>query len=165
MRTMKALSSFPAEFQAFVHEEARREAQGILQEKDNPRASFTLQDMKNFSYTEQLAKFQRTNPILVAVITGTMSHCKGEKPEHISRKGFGGARRGEDIDLTPTLAQTISRVLRNRHSSSISLIPCLNSLHLWGNRVPGNLFNFFNSIGDSYRCGSFYSLNLLFDSK
>ena len=149
-RTMKSLPSFQDELQTFVQEEARLQAQGILEDKDDPRASFSLADMTEFSYKEQLRKFQRTNPILVASILGTLSRHKGDQAETISRKGFGGAKRGEDIDLVPTVVQTVSRVLKNRHPSSISLLPCLNSLYLWGNRVPGHLFHFYNS----YRCDS-----------
>ena len=153
---MKSLPSFPEEFLVFVQEEARLQAQGILEDKDNPRTSFTLTNMLDFSYNEQLKKFQQTNPILVACILGTLSRNKGEQLENISRKGFGGAKRGEDIDLVPTVVQTISRILKNRHPSSVSLLPCLNSLYLWGNRVPGHLFHFYNSLGDSYRCLHFY---------
>ena len=102
-------------------------------------------------YPDQFHKFQRTNPILVASILGTMSRTKGTTDENLSRKGFGGSKRSENIDLIPSVVQTVSRVLKNRHSSSVSLLPCLNSLHLWGNRVPGHLFHFFNAIGDSFR--------------
>ena len=149
---MKPLPNFPSEFVAFVQEESRQEAQGILKNKDIPRASFTLQDMMDFDYNDQLEKFKKTNPILVACILGTMSRKKGETSENISRKGFGGARRGEDVDLIPSVVQTVSRILKNRHPRSVSLLPSLNSLHLWGNRVPGHLFHFFNSMGDCYRC-------------
>ena len=148
---MKPLTNFPAAFQSFVQEETRQEAQGILEDKDSPRTCFTLDDMRNFSYAEQLQKFKKTNPILVASILGTLARRKGEELENISRKGFGGARRGEDVDLVPSIVQTVSRLLKNRHQHSVSLLPCLNSLHLWGNRVPGHLFHFFNSLGDSYR--------------
>ena len=148
---MKDLAEFPTEFLAFVHEEARKEAQGIVKEKDLPRSSFSLNDLRDFSYKDQLLKFQRTNPILMASILGTMSKNKREHPENISRKGFGGANRGEEIDLIPSVVQTVARVLKNRHSGSVSLLPSLNSLHLWGHRVPGHLFHFFNSLGDCYR--------------
>ena len=157
MRTMKSLPNFPSTLVAFVHEESRLEAQGILQDKDAARTSLTLQDVMDFDYNTQFNKFQKTNPILVASILGTLSRVKGERPENVSRKGFGGARLGEDIDLIPAVVQTVSRVLKNRHSRSVSLLPSLNSLHLWGNRVPGHLFHFFNSMGDSYRCVCFIS--------
>ena len=154
---MKDLAEFPTEFLAFVHEEARKEAQGIVKEKDLPRSSFSLNDLRDFSYKDQLLKFQRTNPILMASILGTMSKNKREHPENISRKGFGGANRGEEIDLIPSVVQTVARVLRNRHSGSVSLLPSLNSLHLWGHRVPGHLFHFYNSIGDCYRYTTLYN--------
>ena len=151
---MKPLKEFKAEFLSFVQEESRLQANCILQEKDLPRTSFTLKDLRTFSYNDQFYKFQRTNPILVASILGTLSRVKGENAENISRKGFGGSKRGEDVDLIPSVVQTVSRVLRNRHSSSVSLLPCLNSLHFWGNRVPGHLFHFFNALGDSFRYSS-----------
>ena len=150
-RSMKPLKEFNAEFQSFVQEESRLQAHGILQEKDTPRTNFTLSDLRTFSYNDQFLKFQRTNPILVACILGTLSRVKDENPDNLSRKGFGGSKRGENVDLIPAVVQTVSRVLRNRHSSSVSLLPCLNSLHFWGNRVPGHLFHFFNSLGDSFR--------------
>ena len=153
---MKSLSEFPSEFQSFVQEESRLEAQGILLDKDSPRTSFTLECLRTFSYSDQLTKFKRTNPVLVASILGTMSRTKGTLEENLSRKGFGGKNRSENIDLIPSLVQTVSRVLKNRHTSSVSLLPCLNSLHLWGNRVPGHLFHFFNAIGDSFRYGNLY---------
>ena len=148
---MKLLSNFEPAFQSFVQEESRLEAQQILEGKDSPRSSFKLEDLRNFSYSDQLIKFQRTNPILVASISGTLSKTKRAQCEDLSRKGFGGPNRSENIDLVPSVVQTISRVLKNRHPHSISLLPCLNSLHLWTNRVPGHLFHFFNSLGDSYR--------------
>ena len=151
LRSMKPLSNFSSQFLSFVQEESRLEAQGIVLEKDHPRTSFSLHDIRSFSYEEQFKKFQRTNPILVASILGTMSRSRAQDPDQISRKGFGGSHSGEDIDLIPSVVQTVSRVLKNRHSRSVSLIPCLNSLHLWGNRVPGHLFHFFNSLGDSFR--------------
>ena len=65
---MKDLAEFPTEFLAFVHEEARKEAQGIVKEKDLPRSSFSLNDLRDFSYKDQLLKFQRTNPILTVYL-------------------------------------------------------------------------------------------------
>ena len=56
LRTMKDLTEFPAEFLAFVHEEARKEAQGIVKEKDLPRSSFSLDDLRDFSYKDQFLK-------------------------------------------------------------------------------------------------------------
>ena len=71
--------------------------------------------------------------------------------EDLTRKGFGGACRDEDIDLTPTIVQTISRILKNRHPNSVNVMACLNSLFLWTNHVAGNVFHFFNLLGDCYR--------------
>ena len=127
------------------------QANAILGLKDPPRACFTLEDLRKFSYKEQVHKLQRTNPYLVASITGTLSKSRGVLTEDLSRKGFGGANREEDIDLTACVVQSGSRILRNRHPCSISLLPCLNSLYLWTSRVPGQVFNWFNALGDCFR--------------
>ena len=78
------------------------------------------------------------------------------KYSDISRKGFGGPNAGIDIDLVPSVVQTVSRILKNRHPKSITTIPCMNSLYLWANRVPGHIVHFFNSLGDSYRLLTFF---------
>ena len=148
---MKSISNFPSAFQYFVQEEARQEAQNTVTDKDPSRSSFTLKSLTDFSYSDQLQKFQNTNPILLASIVGTLSKTKGANYEDISRKGFGGPNRSENVDLIPSVVQTISRVLKNRHPLSVSLLPCMNSLNLWANHVPGHLFHFYNAIGDSYR--------------
>ena len=152
LRSMKSLSNFETELQAFIQEESRSQAERILEDKDPAKSSFTLENLRKFSYKEQLQKFQKTNPLLLASIVGTLSKSKGVKPFEVSRKGFGGANRDEDVDLLPCVVQTISRILKNRHPSSISTLPCLNSLYMWTNRVPGQLFHLFNSLGDSFRC-------------
>ena len=148
---MKSFSGFAPAFLSFVQEESRLQADVVLEEKDPPRSSFTLENLRKFSYKEQLQKFQRTNPLLLASIMGTLSKTKGAKYGEVSRKGFGGLNRSEDIDLVPTVVQSISRILKNRHPYSVSVLPCLNSLYFWANRVPGHLFHLFNSQGDSYR--------------
>ena len=104
LRTMKAWPNFPSEFYAFVQDEARSEATAILSEKDQPRPQFNLENLRKFSYKAQLDKFQRTNPLLLSVIIGTLS--KGRVPasdiDEISRKGFGGPVSSADITLVPT---------------------------------------------------------------
>ena len=57
-------------------EEARREADQILNEKDVRRTEFTVEDLRKFSYKEELQRFQRTNPLLLACVAGTISKCK-----------------------------------------------------------------------------------------
>ena len=149
---MRPLSSFPSALNDFVQEECRQQAENILGEKDPPRALFSLITLENFSYKDQLKKFSQTNPLLLSSIVGTMSKTKNTRHEDLSRKGFGGPNRTENIDLTPTICQSMSRILKNRHPYSVSTIPCLNSLYLWANRVPGQLYQLFNSFGDCFRC-------------
>ena len=151
LRTMKPMSNFHHDLASFIQEESRLQAEAIVEHKDPTRATFTLENIRKFSYKEQLHKLQRTNPLLVANIVGTLSKSRAARPEDISRKGFGGARRDEDVDLTPCIVQSISRILRNRHPNSISVIPSLNSLYMWSNHVPGQLFHWFNSLGDCFR--------------
>ena len=151
LRSMKSIANFGPAFHAFVQEECRLEASNIVEDKDDPKSSFTLETLRNFSYSESLQKFKRTNPVLVASIVGTLSKTRGTKCEDITRKGFGGLNRSENVDLTPTVVQSVSRILKNRHPGSVSVLPCLNSLHMWASRVAGHLFHFFNMLGDSYR--------------
>ena len=148
---MKSLASFPLALTNFVQEESRQQADNILNDKDLPRTSFSLQDLDTFSYKDLLKKFNRTNPLLVSSIVGTLSKTKNSKAEEISRKGFGGPNRAENVDLTPTVCQTVSRILKNRHPYSISTLPSLNSLYLWANRVPGQLYHLYNGLGDCFR--------------
>ena len=159
LRTMKSLSDFDSAFQRFVQEESRLQAEGILREKDPSKNIFSLENLRQFSYKEQLHKFQRTNPVLMASIVGTLSRSKGVQPDDLSRKGFGGSNREEEIDLVPCVVQTISRLLKNRHPSSIATLPSLNSLYMWTNRVPGNLFHFYNALGDTFRYALLSSLD------
>ena len=151
LRTMKSLPNFSSDLVAFVQEESRLQAEAVVDEKDPSRTTFSLDTLRKFSYKEQLHKLQRTNPLLVASIVGTLSKSRGAEPGEVSRKGFGGANRDEDVDLIPCTVQSISRIIRNRHPASVSILPCMNSLYLWTNRVPGQLFNWFNSLGDSFR--------------
>ena len=148
---MKSLPNFSSDLVAFVQEESRLQAEAVVDEKDPSRTTFSLDTLRKFSYKEQLHKLQRTNPLLVASIVGTLSKSRGAEPGEVSRKGFGGANRDEDVDLIPCTVQSISRIIRNRHPASVSILPCMNSLYLWTNRVPGQLFNWFNSLGDSFR--------------
>ena len=148
---MKTLSNFDSAFQSFVQEETKKEADAVLDEKDDPRSEFKLKNIRKFSYKNELDKFQKTNPLLLAAIIGTISKQKVTKYCDISRKGFGGPNSGTDIDLVPSVVQTVSRILKNRHPRSLSTIPCINSLYLWANRVSGHVFHFYNSLGDSYR--------------
>ena len=149
---MKTLSNFRPALEAFIQEECRLDASRILEEKDPPKSSFSLDTLRAFSYNTQLQKFRATNPLLVASIVGTLSQNKGAQCEDLSRKGFGGPNKGEDVDLVPTIVQTLSRLLKNRHPRSISILPSMNSLNLWAYHVPGHVFHFFNSLGDCYRC-------------
>ena len=148
---MRELSNFQLDLVKFIREESRMQAEAIVLQKDPNRNNFTLENLRKFSYKEQLHKLQKTNPLLVASIVGTLSKSRGVVAEEISRKGFGGANREEDIDLTPCVVQSVSRILRNRHPASVSVIPCLNSLFMWTSRVPGQLFHWFNSLGDCFR--------------
>ena len=56
-----------------------------------------------------------------------------------------------DLDLTPVVCQTVSRLLKNRHPRSVSDIQSMNSLYMWTNQTPGHMYQFHNSLGDSYR--------------
>ena len=96
-------------------------------------------------------KFKRTNPLLVASITGTLCKWKKVPAEEASRKGFGGPCKQMDIDLAPAICQTVSRLLKNRHPKCISEIPCMNSLYFWTNKIPGQLFQLHNLLGDCFR--------------
>ena len=101
---MKSWPNFPSEFYAFVQDEARGEATAILSEKDKSRPQFTLENLRKFNYKDQLDKFQRTNPLLLSVIIGTLSKERVTTSDfdEISRKGFGGPASSADITLVPT---------------------------------------------------------------
>ena len=148
---MKSLSNFTAAFHGFVQDEAHREAEGILSEKDPARKDFDLDSLRKFSYKEQLTKLQRTSPLLVACVMGTISKSNVKSFEDLTRKGFGGPNRDQNIDLIPAVVQSVSRIVKNRHPYSLSLMSSLNSLFLWTCRVSGHVFHLFNSLGDCYR--------------
>ena len=154
LRTMKQISSFDSALHSFVQEETKREADAVISDKDIPRSEFNLENIRKFSHKAELDKFQKTNPLLLAAIIGTISKQKVTKYSDISRKGFGGPNSGSDIDLVPSVVQTVARILKNRHPRSHSTVPCMNSLYLWANRVPGHIVHFYNSLGDCYRFGS-----------
>ena len=147
---MKNLPNFHSDLCEFVLEESRREALRI-EDKDDPTTKFDLQCIKNFTYEAELEKFQKSNPLLMSAIVGTISKEKVTNYSELSRKGFGGPNSSEDIDLIPCVVQTAARILRNRHPRSISTVPCMTSLYLWANRVPGKILHYCNTIGDTYR--------------
>ena len=151
LRTMKSLPNFTAAFHNFVQDEAHKEAEGILTEKDPSRKNFTLDSLRKFTYKEQLTKLQRTSPLLVACVTGSISKSKVTSSGDMTRKGFGGSNRDQNIDLTPAVVQSVARIVKNCHPYSLSLMACLNSLFLWTNRVSGHVFHLLNSLGDCYR--------------
>ena len=62
---MKELTSFDKALHTFVQEEARKEADTVLSDKDPPRAQFSLENIRKFSYKSELDKFQTTNPLLL----------------------------------------------------------------------------------------------------
>ena len=59
-------------------EEARKEAEFI--EKDVSRTEFTIEDLKKFSHKDELERYQRNCPILVACIIGSISRSKVISP-------------------------------------------------------------------------------------
>ena len=97
------------------------------------------------------AKLQRTNPVLVASVIGSIRKLKVRSEEDLKRKGFGGPNRAEDIDLTPAVVQSVSRILKNCHPYSLTLLSSMNSIFLWSCKVSGKVFEFFNLLGDCYR--------------
>ena len=62
---MKDLPDFDTALQSFVQEEARKEANSVISEKDSPKSQFTLENLRKFSYKGELDKFQKTNPLLL----------------------------------------------------------------------------------------------------
>ena len=88
---------------------------------------------------------------MMSAIIGSISKDKVKNYSDLSRKGFGGPNSSEDIDLVPCVVQTAARILRNRHPRSISTVPCMTSLYLWANRVPGKVLHYSNAIGDTFR--------------
>ena len=149
LRTMKGLPNFNHALCCFILEETRREA-AKNDGKDPPLASFNMDSLKNYSYQNELDKYEKNNPLLLAAIVGSISKEKVTDYSEVSRKGFGGPNSSSDVDLVPCVVQTISRILKNRHPRSVITTPCMNSLFLWANRVPGHV-HFYNSLGDAYR--------------
>ena len=148
---MKNLPSFNKALIVFVQEETKREATAFLSEKDDPKSDFNLEKLRTFSYKKELENLQSTNPLLLAAIVGAISKEKIEDYAELSRKGFGGHYSSDDIDLTPCIVQTMARILKNRFPRSVTTLPCVNSLFLWANRVPGAVIHFYNLLGDTYR--------------
>ena len=83
LKVMSNLSNFHGAFVNFVQDEAYKEGQNILQEKDIQRKEFNMDCLKNFSYNEQLGKgslsirtnlipnqdLQSQSPISIIIIT------------------------------------------------------------------------------------------------
>ena len=147
---MSGLPNFNHALCCLVQEETRKES-SRNDGKDPPLNSFNMESLEKFSYNEELAKYQKSNPLLLAAIVGSISKEKASDYSDISRKGFGGSNSSADIDLIPCVVQTISRILKNRHPRSVFTVPCMNSLYLWANRVPGHVIHFYNSMGDAFR--------------
>ena len=150
-RTLKNLPEFREVLLNFLFEEARKEANNILEDKDPPSSLFDLETLRNFSYEDQLAKLQHNCPLLVTCISGSLAKSKDETTAELSRKGFGGKNIDEEIELVPMVVQTDARVVRNRHPRSLSIVTSMNSMFLWTSRVSSHVFQLLNSMGDCYR--------------
>ena len=151
LRSLKNLPEFQEVFKSFLFEEARKEAENILGDKDPPRSSFTLETLREFSYKDQLAKLQQYSPLLITCISGSLAKAKDTAVTDLSRKGFGGRNMEEEIDLTPMIVQTAARTIRNRHPRSLTTVTAMNSIFFWTSRVSCHVFHLFNSLGDCYR--------------
>ena len=147
---MKKLPNFDREFNKFVRDESRRQADNILKSKDPALKEFNLKSLKDFEYINELQRFENLMPTLMASISGSISGSR-DSLENLSRKGFGGSRQSEDISLVPAMVQTAACILRNRHPNSISTVPCMNSLNNYLNHVTKQFFFMTNSLGQSYR--------------
>ena len=106
---------------------------------------------KNLKLIHLSAKLQQTNPLLVASVTGSIRKVKIRNDEDATRKGFGGANRSLSIDLTAAIVQTVSRIVKNCHPASLTIMACMNSIFLWTCCVSGHVFHLSNALGDSYR--------------
>ena len=148
---MKSLPDFDKEFPKFVREECRLEADRILKNKDPPLSEFNLSSLNNFKYENVLTKLESVTPVLMASIAGSISSSKDQCLANLTRKGFGGRKRSENISLVPAIVQTATAILRNRHPNSISTVPFLNSLNNWLNHIPHQYFYLNNSLGQSFR--------------
>ena len=93
LKAMRPLPGFDSALVTFVQDQAFQEADGILAEKDIPVKEINLNTLRKFSYKEQLLKLQRTNPLLVACIMGSIRKLKIRSDEDLTRKGFGGSSR------------------------------------------------------------------------
>ena len=153
LKTMKNLPNFEKDFQKFVREECRLEADKILKNKDPPLSEFNLKTLKDFHYNCELEKFETVAPTLMASIAGSISSSKDDPLVDLKRRGFGGSRKAEDISLVPAIVQTAACILRNRHPNSISTVPCVNSLNNWLMHIPHQYFFLSNSLGQSFRLG------------
>ena len=152
LRCMKNLPNFSKDFRDFIREECRLEGDLILKDKDPPISSFNLESLRSFDYNHELEKMESICPLLVASISGSISAASKEIPAaSLTRKGFGGSRRGEDISLVPAIVQCASLIMRNRHPNSISTVPCVNSINNWLAHVPFKYFFLQNSLGASFR--------------
>ena len=147
---MKQLPNFERDFNKFVRDESCRQADNVLKSKDPPVSDFDMAALVNFSYEEEFQKLETRVPTLMASIVGTISASK-EDPLSLSRKGFGGSRRSEDISLVPAMVQTASCILRNRHPNSISTVPCINSVNNYLNHLTKQYFFMTNALGQSFR--------------
>ena len=151
LREMKELPNFDKDFLQFVREECRLEADQILKNKDPPPSSFNLESLKSFDYFKELSKMEAVSPILVASISGAISASKDKPTASLTRKGFGGSRKDDDISLVPSIVQAASLIMRNRHPNSISTVPCINSINNWLQHVPHKYFFLQNALGFSFR--------------
>ena len=147
---MKKLPNFDREFNKFVRDESRRQADNILKSKDPALKEFNLNSLKDFDYINELQRFESLMPTLMASISGSISGSR-DSLKNLSRKGFGGSRQSEDVSLVPAMVQTAACILRNRHPNSISTVPCMNSLNNYLNHVTKQFFFMTNSLGQSYR--------------
>ena len=151
LKTMKSLPNFGADFREFVREECRLEGDLILECKDPPVNSFNLKSLANFDYECELEKLEQVAPTLMASLAGAISSSKEEPVVNLTRKGFGGSRKSEDISLVPAMVQTDSCILRNRHPNCISTVPCVNSINSWLLHIPHQCFFLNNTLGISFR--------------
>ena len=102
---MKYLPNFNNDLICFVQEETRREAITYLTDKDEPRSEFTLENVRKFSYKQELDKLQTTNPLLLAAIVGAISKENIGDYAELSRKAFGGQNSNDEIDLIPCVVR------------------------------------------------------------
>ena len=75
---MSELPNFHQEFIEFIQEEARKEVNS-MRKNDISRADLTQQNIRNFSYNTELEKFEKSNPLLLAAIIGSISKGRIQK--------------------------------------------------------------------------------------